>query len=77
MKKFLKVDQLETRVATLQAENAKLILSNAVLESEKRSLNAKENEYIKRIRYLEEIIKSNGWDFSTCSSSPSVTDGTF
>jgi uncharacterized small protein (DUF1192 family) len=63
MKKFLKVDQLENRVAALQAENAKLILSNAVLESEKRSLNAKEKEYKKRIRYLEETMMRNGWEF--------------
>lgn len=67
MKKFMKVDQLETRVAALQAENAKLILNNAVLESEKRSLNAKENEYKKRIHYLEDIMKRNGWDFSADS----------
>ncbi|KAI8061256.1 hypothetical protein BDF21DRAFT_497204 [Thamnidium elegans] len=65
MKKFMKVDQLENRVASLQAENAKLTLNNAVLESEKRSLYAKENEYKKRIRYLEEVMKCNGWDFST------------
>lgn len=63
MKKFLKVDQLENRVAALQAENAKLILSNAVLESEKRSLNAKEKEYKRRIRYLEETMMRNGWEF--------------
>lgn len=61
----MKVDQLESKVSSLQAENAKLILNNAVLESEKRSLNAKENEYKKRIRYLEEVMKCNGWDFST------------
>jgi FtsZ-binding cell division protein ZapB len=65
MKKFMKVDQLENRVASLQAENAKLTLNNAVLESEKRSMYAKENEYKKRIRYLEEVMKCNGWDFST------------
>lgn len=65
MKKFMKVDQLETKVASLQAENAKLTLNNAVLESEKRGLYAKENEYKKRIRYLEEVMKCNGWDFVT------------
>ncbi|CEG84340.1 hypothetical protein RMATCC62417_18157 [Rhizopus microsporus] len=62
LKKLLKVDQLETRVATLQAENAKLILNNAVLESEKKSLYAKEAEYKKRIKYLEDIMKRNGWN---------------
>lgn len=56
------MDQLETRVATLQAENAKLILNNAVLESEKKSLYAKEAEYKKRIKYLEDIMKRNGWN---------------
>lgn len=63
MKKFLKVDQLETKVSTLQAENAKLILNNAVLESEKKTFYAKENEYKKRIKYLEDIMIANGWDF--------------
>lgn len=65
MKKFLKVDQLETKVNALQAENAKLTLNNAVLESEKRSLHAKENEYKKRIKYLENLMRCNGWDFNT------------
>ncbi|KAI8638712.1 hypothetical protein BD408DRAFT_422559 [Parasitella parasitica] len=65
MKKFMKVDQLETKVNTLQAENAKLTLSNAVLESEKRSLHAKENEYKKRIKYLEDIMTCHGWDFGS------------
>lgn len=69
MKKFLKVDQLETKVSTLQAENAKLVLNNAVLESEKRSLHAKENEYKKRIKYLEDIMVSHGWDFDQKSPS--------
>lgn len=64
MKKFMKVDQLETKVNALQAENAKLTLNNAVLESEKRSLHAKENEYKKRIKYLEDIMMCNGWDFN-------------
>jgi hypothetical protein len=63
MKKFMKVDQLESKVTTLLAENAKLTLSNAVLESEKRSLHAKENEYRKRIKYLEDIMICQGWDF--------------
>ncbi|KAK4520484.1 uncharacterized protein ATC70_007996 [Mucor velutinosus] len=70
MKKFLKVDQLETKVNALQAENAKLTLSNAVLESEKRSLHAKENEYKKRIKYLEDIMRCNGWDFNTGNHEP-------
>ncbi|KAG1467134.1 hypothetical protein G6F55_000013 [Rhizopus delemar] len=61
LKKLLKVDQLETKVAALQAENAKLILNNAVLESEKKSLYAKEVEYKKRINYLEEVMKRHGW----------------
>ncbi|KAI9279307.1 hypothetical protein BY458DRAFT_487946 [Sporodiniella umbellata] len=61
LKKLLKVDQLETQVAELQAENAKLVLSNAVLESEKKSLNAKEMEYKRRINYLEEVMKNYGW----------------
>jgi hypothetical protein len=65
MKKLLKIDQLEGRVATLQAENAQLVLNNAVLESEKRSLNAKEGEYKKRIKYLEDIVKQNGLQTTT------------
>ena len=60
----MKVDQLETKVNALQTENAKLTLNNAVLESEKRSLHAKENEYKKRIKYLEDIMMRNGWDFN-------------
>lgn len=55
------MDQLETQVAELQAENAKLVLNNAVLESEKKGLNAKEIAYKKRINYLEEVMKSYGW----------------
>lgn len=65
MKKFLKVDQLETQVSALQSENAKLVLNNAVLESEKRGLYAKEKEYQKRIKYLQDIMKSHGWDENT------------
>ncbi|CAO3680087.1 unnamed protein product [Rhizopus stolonifer] len=61
LKKLLKVDQLETQVSELQAENAKLVLNNAVLESEKKGLNAKEIAYKKRINYLEEVMKSYGW----------------
>ncbi|KAI8990187.1 hypothetical protein BDB01DRAFT_894975 [Pilobolus umbonatus] len=64
MKKFMKVDELENKVTILQAENAKLILSKAVLESEKKGLYAKEREYQKRIKYLEDIMRMNGWDFS-------------
>ncbi|KAI9480834.1 MAG: hypothetical protein EXX96DRAFT_564294 [Benjaminiella poitrasii] len=63
MKKMLKVDQLEYKVNSLQTENAKLTLSNAVLESEKRILHAKEIEYKKRIKHLEDIMVSHGWDF--------------
>lgn len=59
----MKVDQLENQVNALQAENAKLVLNNAVLESEKRSLHAKEIEYKKRIKYLEDIMICQGWDF--------------
>ncbi|KAI8879541.1 hypothetical protein K501DRAFT_256666 [Backusella circina FSU 941] len=65
MKKLLKTDQLESRVAALQAENAQLVLNNAVLESEKRSQTAKEVEYKKRIKYLEDIIKQNGFQTTT------------
>ncbi|OBZ88197.1 hypothetical protein A0J61_03742, partial [Choanephora cucurbitarum] len=63
LKKLMKVDQLENQVNALQAENAKLVLNNAVLESQKRSLYAKELEYKKRIKYLEDIMICQGWDF--------------
>ncbi|KAI8991960.1 hypothetical protein BDF20DRAFT_831957 [Mycotypha africana] len=63
LKKLLKVEQLENKVNSLQAENAKLVLNNAILESEKRSMKAKEADYQKRIKYLEGIVKSHGlWD---------------
>lgn len=42
MKKFLKIEYLENRVNQLQTENAKLVLNNALLESEKRGWAAKE-----------------------------------
>ncbi|KAI9495633.1 hypothetical protein BDB00DRAFT_812722 [Zychaea mexicana] len=53
MKKFLKIENLENRVNQLQTENAKLVLNNALLESEKRGWMAKEAEYKKRIKLLE------------------------
>ncbi|KAF7722794.1 hypothetical protein EC973_002678 [Apophysomyces ossiformis] len=70
MKKFLNVQNLESRVTHLQSENAKLVLNNAVLESEKKSLLAKEVEYKKRIKQLESIIKGSG---SSPASEPSST----
>lgn len=54
MKKFLKIEYLENRVNQLQTENAKLVLNNALLESEKRGWAAKEAEYIRRLKLLEE-----------------------
>ncbi|KAI9317754.1 hypothetical protein BX666DRAFT_1940528 [Dichotomocladium elegans] len=54
LKKFLKIEFLENKVNQLQSENGKLVLSNALLESEKRGWLAKEAEYKKRIRWLEE-----------------------
>ena len=56
MKKFLKVEFLEKQVAALQAENSKLVLRTAVLDSEKQSMLAKEQEYIRRIKHLEDIV---------------------
>ncbi|KAI8141869.1 hypothetical protein BJV82DRAFT_617838 [Fennellomyces sp. T-0311] len=53
LKKFLKIEYLENRVNQLQTENAKLVLNNALLESEKRGWAAKEAEYKKRIKLLE------------------------
>ncbi|KAG2226609.1 hypothetical protein INT45_005095 [Circinella minor] len=53
LKKFLKIENLENRVNQLQTENAKLVLNNALLESEKRGWVAKEAEYKKRIKLLE------------------------
>lgn len=58
MKKFLKIENLENKVDALQAENAKLVLSNALLESDKRSMCAKEVEYKKRIKYLEDQLRN-------------------
>lgn len=55
LKKFLKVEFLEKQVAALQAENSKLVLRTAVLDSEKHSMLAKEQEYLRRIKHLEEI----------------------
>ncbi|KAG0167941.1 hypothetical protein DFQ28_006236 [Apophysomyces sp. BC1034] len=59
LKKFLNVQNLEGRVSHLQSENAKLVLNNAVLESEKKSFLAKEIEYKKRIKQLENLIKGS------------------
>ncbi|GAB5589619.1 hypothetical protein Unana1_04519 [Umbelopsis nana] len=56
LKKFLKVEFLEKQVAALQAENSKLVLRTAVLDSEKQSMLAKEQEYIRRIKHLEDIV---------------------
>jgi len=55
LKKFLKVEFLEKQVAALQAENSKLVLRTAVLDSEKHSMLAKEQEYLRRIKHLEDI----------------------
>ncbi|CAM0140165.1 hypothetical protein VKS41_005811 [Umbelopsis sp. WA50703] len=57
LKKFLKVEFLEKQVAGLQAENSKLVLRTAVLDSEKQSMLAKEQEYIRRIKHLEDVVK--------------------
>lgn len=59
MKKFLKIEYLENRVNALQTENAKLVLNNALLESEKKSWLAKEAEYKKRIKALEASAVQN------------------
>ncbi|KAI9278526.1 hypothetical protein BDA99DRAFT_492421 [Phascolomyces articulosus] len=67
LKKFLKIEYLENRVNQLQTENAKLVLNNALLESEKRGWVAKEAEYKKRIKLLE---SSSGQ--SSASSTPST-----
>ena len=56
LKKFLKVEFLEKQVSALQAENSKLVLRTAVLDSEKQSMLAKEQEYIRRIKHLEDIV---------------------
>ncbi|KAI9021551.1 hypothetical protein CLU79DRAFT_753804 [Phycomyces nitens] len=64
MKKLLKIEHLENQVNQLQAENAKLVLSNALLESDKRSMCAKEAEYKKRIKYYEDLTKMHGWQLS-------------
>ncbi|KAL0079835.1 basic-leucine zipper transcription factor [Phycomyces blakesleeanus] len=64
MKKLLKIEHLEHRVNQLQAENAKLVLSNALLESDKRSMCAKEAEYKKRIKYYEDLTKMHGGQLS-------------
>lgn len=56
MKKFLKIETLENRVNQLQTENAKLVLQNALLESEKRSWLVQEAEFKKRIKHLEDAL---------------------
>ncbi|KAI8381367.1 uncharacterized protein BYT42DRAFT_613151 [Radiomyces spectabilis] len=71
LKKLLKIEHLENRVDELQAENAKLVLSNALLESDKRTLRAKEVEYKKRIKYLEEQLGNHR---TMSSSSPLSSD---
>ncbi|CAO3650887.1 unnamed protein product [Cunninghamella blakesleeana] len=57
LKKLLHIEHLEQQIHQLQAENAKLVLNNAVLESDKKSFLAKEIEYKKRIKYLEDIVR--------------------
>ncbi|KAI7872526.1 hypothetical protein BDF14DRAFT_1877733 [Spinellus fusiger] len=60
MRRLLKIEHLEDRVNQLLTENSKLVLNNALLESEKKSMHAKESEYKKRIKYYEELTKSYG-----------------
>ncbi|KAI9306207.1 hypothetical protein BJ944DRAFT_263946 [Cunninghamella echinulata] len=57
LKKLLHIEHLEQQIHQLQTENAKLVLNNAVLESDKKSFLAKEIEYKKRIKYLEDIVR--------------------
>ncbi|CAO3599375.1 unnamed protein product [Absidia cylindrospora] len=57
MKKLMHIEHLEHQIQQLQAENSQLVLNNALVESEKKSLLAKEQEYKKRIKYLEDIVR--------------------
>lgn len=57
MKKLLKMEGLERRVADLEAENSKLVLKVAVLESEKTGGDAREQEYERRIKRLEDQLR--------------------
>ncbi|KAI8975107.1 hypothetical protein BDF20DRAFT_876891 [Mycotypha africana] len=53
MKKLLKLEQLEKRVADLETENQGLTTRIAVLESEKQGLSSKDDSHEERIRVLE------------------------
>ncbi|KAI8064645.1 hypothetical protein BC940DRAFT_348540 [Gongronella butleri] len=57
LKKLLHIEHLENQIKELQSENAQLVLNNALLESEKKSMAAREQEYKKRIQYLEEVVR--------------------
>jgi hypothetical protein len=57
MKKLMHIEHLELQIQQLQTENSQLVLNNALIESEKKSLLAKEQEYKKRIKYLEDIVR--------------------
>ncbi|KAI8079996.1 uncharacterized protein BX664DRAFT_388944 [Halteromyces radiatus] len=57
LKKLMHIENLEHQIQQFQAENSQLVLNNAMLESEKKSLLAKEQEYKKRIKYLEDIVR--------------------
>ncbi|KAI8328042.1 hypothetical protein BC941DRAFT_457909 [Chlamydoabsidia padenii] len=57
MKKLMHIEHLEHQIQQLQSENSQLVLNNALVESEKKSLLAKEQEYKKRIKYLEDIVR--------------------
>ncbi|KAF7724711.1 hypothetical protein EC973_000819 [Apophysomyces ossiformis] len=53
LKKVMKMESLEKRVAELEKINANLLLRVAVLDSEKSNLKAKESSYENRIQVLE------------------------
>ncbi|KAL1922142.1 uncharacterized protein VTP21DRAFT_10784 [Calcarisporiella thermophila] len=56
LKKLLRMEELERRVADLEGENSKLQLKVAVLESEKGSLEQRDKDHTERVKKLEEQL---------------------
>ncbi|KAL1925767.1 uncharacterized protein VTP21DRAFT_650 [Calcarisporiella thermophila] len=56
MRKLHRMETLEKRVAELEAENARLQVKTAVLESEKTSSELRDKEHMQRIKKLEEQL---------------------
>ncbi|KAJ3099527.1 hypothetical protein HDU97_002970 [Phlyctochytrium planicorne] len=58
-KKMAKMDMLEVAVDRLEAENSRLVVQLAVVESEKTSWIAKQEEYVARIARLEQQLSES------------------